>query len=206
MAFIIPGLPIGPHPKDTMTAHSPDSMRLPPAPLTVKIAVLIVVVLIVGFGISTILTIQREADVLVEQSKVAARRLTAALTANIEAAMLQERPDIARMQIMEMLWQGIKAVASKPVEAMRSVVQRMRNFLPFSPAKEGPFRDLHRVRIIETIAQTVRPAPISEGSSITSSRSWNDAPELTSAASSRRSRRSVTWGKARCSASRTSAW
>src|SRR6266478_9274833 len=33
---------------------------------------------------------------------VAARRLTAALTANIEAAMLQERPDIARMQILEM--------------------------------------------------------------------------------------------------------
>ena len=78
------------------------SMRLPPAPLTVKITVLIVVVLIVGFGTSTILTIQREADLLVEQSKVAARRLTAALTANIEAAMLQERPDIARMQIMEM--------------------------------------------------------------------------------------------------------
>ena len=77
-------------------------MRLPPAPLTVKITVLIVVVLIVGFGISTILTIQREADLLVEQSKVAARRLTAALTANIEAAMLQERPDIARMQILEM--------------------------------------------------------------------------------------------------------
>jgi len=77
-------------------------VKLPPAPLTVKITVLIVVVLIVGFGISTILTIQREADLLVEQSKVAARRLTAALTANIEAAMLQERPDIARMQIMEM--------------------------------------------------------------------------------------------------------
>jgi class 3 adenylate cyclase/HAMP domain-containing protein len=78
------------------------SVRLPPAPLTVKITVLIVVVLIVGFGVSTILTIQREADLLVEQSKVAARRLTAAITANIEAAMLQERPDIARMQILEM--------------------------------------------------------------------------------------------------------
>ena len=77
-------------------------MRVPPAPLTVKLAVLIVVVLIVGFGISTILTIQRESDLLVEQSKVAARRLTSAITANIEAAMLQERPDIARMQIIEM--------------------------------------------------------------------------------------------------------
>jgi hypothetical protein len=40
--------------------------------------------------------------VLVDQSKQAARKLTATLTASIEAAMLQERPDIARMQIMEM--------------------------------------------------------------------------------------------------------
>jgi hypothetical protein len=38
----------------------------------------------------------------VDQSKQAARKLTATLTASIEAAMLQERPDIARMQIMEM--------------------------------------------------------------------------------------------------------
>jgi Signal transduction histidine kinase involved in nitrogen fixation and metabolism regulation len=59
-------------------------------------------VLIVGFGVSTILTIQRESAVLVDQSKQAARKLTATLTASIEAAMLQERPDIARMQIMEM--------------------------------------------------------------------------------------------------------
>ena len=34
------------------------------ARLAVKIAVLIVVVLIIGFGASTILTIQREADLL----------------------------------------------------------------------------------------------------------------------------------------------
>ena len=74
-------------------------MRLP---LAVKIAVLIVAVLIVGFGVSTILTIQRESALLVEQSKQAARKLTATLTASIEAAMLQERPDIARMQILEM--------------------------------------------------------------------------------------------------------
>jgi class 3 adenylate cyclase/HAMP domain-containing protein len=77
-------------------------VRLPRASLAVKITVLIVVVLIVGFGVSTILTIRRESAVLVEQSKQAARKLTATLTASIEAAMLQERPDIARMQILEM--------------------------------------------------------------------------------------------------------
>ena len=44
--------------------------------LATKITVLIVVVLIIGFGASTMWTIQREADLLVEQNKVAARRLT----------------------------------------------------------------------------------------------------------------------------------
>lgn len=66
-----------------------------------KITLLIVVVLIVGFGLSTILTVQREADLLVEQSKVAARRLTDALISSIESAMLQERPDITRALIEE---------------------------------------------------------------------------------------------------------
>ena len=70
--------------------------------LTAKITVLIVVVLIIGFGASTIFTIKRESDLLVEQSKESARRLIATVVASIEAAMLQERPDIARMQILEM--------------------------------------------------------------------------------------------------------
>ena len=64
--------------------------------LAVKISVLIVVVLIIGFGASTIWTVQRESELLVEQSKMAARRLTATLVASIEGAMLQERPDVTR--------------------------------------------------------------------------------------------------------------
>jgi class 3 adenylate cyclase len=64
--------------------------------LTAKIALVIVVVLIVGFGASTFVTIQRESDLLIEQNKAATRRLVATLVASIEAAMLQERPDITR--------------------------------------------------------------------------------------------------------------
>jgi class 3 adenylate cyclase len=67
--------------------------------LTAKIALLIVLVLIIGFGASTILTIRRESDLLVEQSKVATRRLTDALITSIETAMLQERPDVTRRLI-----------------------------------------------------------------------------------------------------------
>lgn len=77
--------------------------------LALKIALLIVAVLIVGFGASTIWTIQREAELVVEQNKIAARRLTATLVASIEGAMLQERPDVTRTVIQELR-------ASSPVE------------------------------------------------------------------------------------------
>jgi class 3 adenylate cyclase/HAMP domain-containing protein len=79
--------------------------------LTAKIALLIVLVLIIGFGASTILTIRRESNLLVEQSKVATRRLTDALIASIETAMLQERPDVTRRLIYDLK-------AASPVEAL----------------------------------------------------------------------------------------
>ena len=66
------------------------------ARLTAKITVVIVLVLVVGFGVSTILTIQRESALLVEQNKMAARQLIGTLVASIETAMLSERPDITR--------------------------------------------------------------------------------------------------------------
>jgi len=77
--------------------------------LAAKITVLIVVVLIIGFGASTIWTIQREADLLVEQNKISARRLTGTLIASIEGAMMQERPDVTRKVIQELK-------SSSPVE------------------------------------------------------------------------------------------
>lgn len=62
--------------------------------------------------------------------------------------------------LISMLVQGIQAVASMPVEAMQGVVARVRALLPFSPAKEGPLSDLDRIRLVETIAENVRPAPL----------------------------------------------
>lgn len=64
--------------------------------LAIKITVLIVVVLIIGFGASTVWTIQREADLVLEQNKIAARRLTMSIVAGIQGAMLQQRPDVTR--------------------------------------------------------------------------------------------------------------
>lgn len=62
--------------------------------------------------------------------------------------------------MVTMLWQGIQSMASKPAEAMAAAVQKVRNLLPFSPAKDGPLRDIHRIRLVETIAESVRPAPL----------------------------------------------
>src|SRR5215470_14205755 len=87
--------------------------------LALKITLLIVAVLIVGFGVSTIVTIQRESSALVEQNKQAVRRLTQAVVASIEAAMLQERPDVTRGLIQELRELGAKpAEDGSPLESL----------------------------------------------------------------------------------------
>jgi hypothetical protein len=70
--------------------------------LATKIRLLIVAVMIVGFGASTLWSLRREEALLVDQNKMAARRLTATLVASIEAAMLQERPDVTRTVLQEL--------------------------------------------------------------------------------------------------------
>jgi class 3 adenylate cyclase/HAMP domain-containing protein len=79
--------------------------------LAAKVILLIVAVLILGFGASTVWTIRRESNLLLEQNKEAARQLTASLVASIESAMLQERPDVTRAMIQELR-------ESSPVEGL----------------------------------------------------------------------------------------
>ena len=66
----------------------------------------------------------------------------------------------AGSNIINSLVEGMKAAASKPIEVIKQIVQKIRNFLPFSPAKEGPLRDINRVRIIDTIAGAMKPGPM----------------------------------------------
>jgi TP901 family phage tail tape measure protein len=68
----------------------------------------------------------------------------------------------AGKKILTTLADGIKSVANKPIEIMKNIVQKIRNLLPFSPAKEGPLKDLHRIKLIETIADAIRPSPLIE--------------------------------------------
>ena len=65
----------------------------------------------------------------------------------------------AGANIINSLYQGMMSVINKPVEAIKSLAQRLRNFLPSSPAKEGPLRDLNKVNIFGTIAQTMEAGP-----------------------------------------------
>ncbi|MEM4546856.1 MAG: phage tail tape measure protein [Nitrososphaerota archaeon] len=66
----------------------------------------------------------------------------------------------AGVKLVKTLWEGIKSFANKPVEEFKNIVQRIRNMLPFSPAKEGPLKDIHRIKLIETIAQSIKPQPL----------------------------------------------
>ena len=66
----------------------------------------------------------------------------------------------AGANLVTSLWAGMKSVANRPVEQMLSIVERIRRYLPYSPAKEGPLRDIHRIRLVETIAATLRPEPL----------------------------------------------
>ncbi len=66
----------------------------------------------------------------------------------------------AGANIIESLFKGMMSKLDKPIAAMKGLAQRLRNFLPFSPAKEGALRDINRVRIVETIAESMRPAPL----------------------------------------------
>lgn len=62
--------------------------------------------------------------------------------------------------IVNMIVQGIKNKANAAVDAIKDVAKQVRDFFPFSPAKRGPLMDIHKVKIVETIADSVKPAPL----------------------------------------------
>lgn len=63
----------------------------------------------------------------------------------------------AGVNIVKSIWEGIKSMADKPIEAIRNIVKGIRDHLPFSPAKVGPLRDIHRIKLVETIAASIKP-------------------------------------------------
>lgn len=66
----------------------------------------------------------------------------------------------AGANIVKSIWEGIKAFVNKPIDAIKGMVGKIREYLPFSPAKVGPLRDIHRIKLVETIAASIKPAPL----------------------------------------------
>lgn len=65
----------------------------------------------------------------------------------------------AGKNIIKQVWDGIKSMVSKPIDAIAGMTKKMREYLPFSPAKQGAFRDLHKVKIVETMVSGMKAAP-----------------------------------------------
>jgi len=63
----------------------------------------------------------------------------------------------AGMNIMNSLWEGLKATMNKPLDVIRNVTNEIRDYFPFSPAKRGALKDIHKIRLMETVAQSVKP-------------------------------------------------
>lgn len=70
--------------------------------LAIKVTVLVVTILIAGFGALVILNIRREAEVRIDKNKETARLLAASMSISIENGMLEGRPDIIRRLVHEM--------------------------------------------------------------------------------------------------------
>lgn len=66
----------------------------------------------------------------------------------------------AGKNIVSSIAKGMVAMAQAPVKAIMAIVKKIRNFLPFSPAKEGALKDIHKVKLVETIAQSITAKPM----------------------------------------------
>jgi len=66
----------------------------------------------------------------------------------------------AGKNIVISIWNGMKTMITKPVELMAQMTKKMRDYLPFSPAKTGALRDIHRIKLVETVAQSIKARPL----------------------------------------------
>ncbi len=66
----------------------------------------------------------------------------------------------AGVNIVNNIWNGMKAKFKDMVAWFKDGLQDMRNMLPFSPAKTGPLKDIHKLKLVETIAASIKPSPM----------------------------------------------
>lgn len=73
----------------------------------------------------------------------------------------------AGANIVKSIWEGIKSFINKPIELIKNMVTKIREYLPFSPAKVGPLRDIHKIRLVETIAESIKPNALTKAMKVT---------------------------------------
>ncbi|WP_423961550.1 phage tail tape measure protein [Candidatus Binatus sp.] len=61
------------------------------------------------------------------------------------------------LHLVKMLADGIMSGAHWAIESIEGVVKKIRDFLPFSPARTGALKDIHRIKIVEQVASAIRP-------------------------------------------------
>lgn len=66
----------------------------------------------------------------------------------------------AGVKMVTSITDGIKSVAMWPINAIGGITDRIREHLPYSPAKRGALRDIHRIKLVETISQNIKPGPM----------------------------------------------
>jgi TP901 family phage tail tape measure protein len=105
-----------------------------------------------------------QASVAATKQEIAAVQAAIAAIAPAAQAAVQQASAILAganfhshgVAMMATLAQGIRAGAAQAVAAATETVQKIRNLLPHSPAKEGPLSDLHRVKFGQTLAGAIQ--------------------------------------------------
>src|SRR5918999_774214 len=77
--------------------------------LSIKIALLIAIILIAGFGVLLILNVRQETRDRIENNRETARMLAASISASVQNGMIDGRPDIIRRLVQD-LKSGLKDV------------------------------------------------------------------------------------------------
>jgi hypothetical protein len=65
----------------------------------------------------------------------------------------------AGAHLIDSLVAGMMSRVGAVGSAISTIATKIWNYLPHSPAREGPLRGLHQIRIVETIAESIRPGP-----------------------------------------------
>lgn len=73
---------------------------------------------------------------------------------------LHKRMYNAGANIVNSIWEGMKSGWARMINWFAKKIQGIRDYLPFSPAKVGPLKDIHRIRLMETVAEGIKPAAI----------------------------------------------